>query len=117
MAGIESGARMSLPEKLRQVQELMSKGDGRARKIYGTIGTYLGYAIAQYSEFYEFDHVLILGRVMSGPGGDVIVASAKEVLRVESPEWAKRIAFHVPGETEKRHGQAIAAASLPRLKA
>jgi hypothetical protein len=38
------------------------------------------------------------------------------VLQVEFPELAGRIAFHLPGETEKRHGQAIAAASLPKIK-
>jgi hypothetical protein len=56
-----------------------------------------------------------LGRVTSGPGGDVIVAGAREVLKTEFPELAQRIAFHVPDEKQKRHGQAIAAASLPEL--
>jgi hypothetical protein len=37
------------------------------------------------------------------------------VLDVEFPELAARIGFHVPDEHEKRHGQAIAAASLPAL--
>jgi hypothetical protein len=37
------------------------------------------------------------------------------VLRVEFPELAARIAFHVPGEHDKRHGQAVAAASLPTI--
>lgn len=112
-AKIEVEAALSLPEKLKHVQGLMLAGDERARKIYQTIGTYLGYAIAHYAEFYEFQHVLILGRVTSGPGGDVIIEGAREVLRVEFPELAGRIAFHVPDEKDKRHGQAIAAASLP----
>jgi hypothetical protein len=60
--------------------------------------------------------VLVLGRVTSGPGGDLIVAQAGRVLDVEFPELAARIAFHVPGEHDKRHGQAIAAASLPALR-
>jgi predicted NBD/HSP70 family sugar kinase len=115
-AGIEIDPQLPLPEKLKHVQKLMLAGDDRAAKIYQTIGTYLGYAIAHYADFYEFTHVLILGRVTSGPGGDVIVAGAKEVLRVEFPELFKRIAFHVPDEKEKRHGQAIAAASLPALR-
>ncbi len=46
-AGIEVDAKLPLPEKLKQVQKLMDQGDYRARKIYQTIGTYLGYAIAQ----------------------------------------------------------------------
>jgi hypothetical protein len=53
--------------------------------------------------------------VTSGPGGDDIVAGARKVLDVEFPELAERIRFHVPGEHDKRHGQAIAAASLPEI--
>ena len=30
-------------------------------------------------------------------------------------DLAQSIRFHTPGETEKRHGQAVAAASLPSL--
>ncbi|HWY76757.1 MAG TPA: ROK family protein [Verrucomicrobiae bacterium] len=115
-AGIDVDSKMPLPEKLKHVQALMAKGDERARKIYQTIGTYLGYGIAHYTDFYDFDHVLVLGRVMSGQGGDVILAQAREVLRAEFPEMAGRIQIHVPDEKDKRHGQAIAAASLPRIR-
>jgi predicted NBD/HSP70 family sugar kinase len=114
-AGIESKADTPLPERLKQVQALMLEGDRRAKKIYETIGTYLGYGVAHFASFYEIRHVLVLGRVTSGPGGDDIVAGAREVLDVEFPELAERIAFHVPGEHDKRHGQAIAAASLPSI--
>lgn len=114
-AGIAADSATPLPEKLKHVQSLMQTGDVRAKKIFQTIGTYLGYAILHYAEFYEFDHVLILGRVTSGPGGDVIWSGAKEVLEIEAPERASRIALHLPDEKEKRHGQAIAAASLPSL--
>jgi predicted NBD/HSP70 family sugar kinase len=115
VAGIEADAALSLPEKLRQVQSLMQQGDYRAQKIYETIGTCLGYAMAHYADFYDFKNVLILGRVTSGAGGDLIIAGAKEVLKLEFPELAARIAFHIPDEKDKRHGQAIAAASLPKL--
>src|SRR5580658_3600069 len=104
---------MPLPEKLKHAQKLMEQGDQRAEKIYQTIGVCFGYGVAHYAEFYDFKHVLALGRVTSGPGGDVIIRHAKEVLRVEFPDLAGRIAFHVPDEKDKRHGQAIAAASLP----
>ena len=100
----------------KRVQGLMAAGDDRARRIYQTIGTYLGYAILHYAEFYDFGHVLVLGRVISGSGGDVIVAGAKEVLQSEAPEVSSRIIFHLPDEKEKRHGQAIAAASLPAIE-
>ena len=114
-AGIELPAEMTLPVKLERVQELMSKGDDRARRIYETIGVCFGYTIAHYAGFYEFRNLLVLGRVLTGSGGDLILSLAGEVLREEFPEIAARVQFHVPGEQEKRHGQAIAAASLPAL--
>jgi predicted NBD/HSP70 family sugar kinase len=114
-AGIEAPDGMGLPEKLKLVQELRADDDPRARKISQTIGTYLGYGVAHFASFYDLRHVLVLGRVTSGPGGDDIVAGAREVLDREFPDLAARIAFHVPGEHDKRHGQAIAAASLPDI--
>src|SRR6185312_3172741 len=42
-AKISLPAKMGLPERLKEVQELMAKGDGRAAKIYETIGVYFGY--------------------------------------------------------------------------
>jgi predicted NBD/HSP70 family sugar kinase len=115
-AGIDVDAKLPLPEKLKHVQQLMAKGDERARKIYQTLGTYLGYALAHYADFYDFDHVLLLGRVTSGPGGGVITEQAEEVLRAEFPELKNRIALHLPDENDKRHGQAVAAASLPQIE-
>ena len=112
-AGIETPAGLPLPEKLKQVQNLMAKGDPRAEKIYQTIGVCFGYGVAHYADFYDFKHILVLGRVTTGPGGDIIIRQAKEVLRVEFPDLAGRVAFHVPDEKDKRHGQAVAAASLP----
>jgi len=113
VAGIEAPSDLGLPEKLKLVQKLMAEGDYRAKKIYQTLGTYLGYGVAHFADFYDCQHVLVLGRVTSGSGGDDIVNGAREVLKVEFPELASRITFHVPDEKEKRHGQAIAAASLP----
>jgi predicted NBD/HSP70 family sugar kinase len=116
-AGLEVEPKLALPEKLKQVQKLMNQGDYRARKIYETIGTYLGYAVAHLADFYDLENVLILGRVTSGPGGDVILAGAKAVLTAEFPALAAKIAFHIPEEKDKRHGQAIAAAGLPQVRA
>ncbi len=117
VAGINVPPGTPLPDTLKHVQALMLDGDYRARKIYETIGTHLGYAIAHFADFYQFRHVLILGRVTSGPGGDIILNGASGVLEAEFPQLASSIAFHIPSETEKRHGQAIAAASLPLVKA
>lgn len=114
-AGIETPAEMPFPERLKVVQALMADGDRRARPIYQTIGVYLGYGVAHFARFYDLRHVLVLGRVTSGPGGDDIVNGAREVLEVEFPDLARQIAFHVPDEHDKRHGQAVAAASLPEI--
>jgi predicted NBD/HSP70 family sugar kinase len=115
-AGIELPASLSLAEKLKEVQKLMDKGDERAARIYQTIGVFLGYALAHFASFYDIQHVLTLGRVTSGPGGDIILNGAKEVLRADFPELHRQIQFHIPNEKDKRHGQAVAAASLPSLR-
>jgi predicted NBD/HSP70 family sugar kinase len=115
VAGIDSAPDMPLPERLKHVQALRLAGDERARKIYETIGIYMGYGVAHFASFYDLRHVLVLGRVTSGPGGDEIIHGARKVLDVEFPELAEQIAFHVPDEHDKRHGQAIAAASLPAI--
>jgi predicted NBD/HSP70 family sugar kinase len=114
-APIDLPADMPLPVKLEHVQKLMAEGDARARRIYQTIGVYFGYTIATYADFYDVRNLLVLGRVLSGEGGDLILSVAQEVLRAEFPEIAERVRYHIPGEQEKRHGQAIAAASLPAL--
>jgi predicted NBD/HSP70 family sugar kinase len=113
-AGIEADPSTSLPERLVLLQKLMAAGDDRARQVYETIGTYLGYALLDYREWYDFEHLLLLGRVTTGPGGDVIEARARQVLASEAPGSAIR--FHKVSERDKRHGQAVAAASLPDLE-
>ena len=116
-AGIDCDPKLPLPEKLKLVQALIKEtGDVRAARIYDTIGTYLGYGLAHDADFYAFEHVLVLGRVTSGIGGDVILDAARRVLKTEFPELYERVRFHTPDEKDKRHGQAVAAASLPVLK-
>ena len=112
-AGIDLPADMPFPEQLVEVQKLMGEGDERAAKIYRTIGVCFGYAIAHYHSFYDLEHLLILGRVTSGAGGETILEEADKVLKLEFPELAERTSMHTPNEQDKRHGQAIAAASLP----
>ncbi len=116
-AGIPHDPEMPLPKRLERVQALMEVGDARAARIYQTVGVYLGYAVAHFASFYPFRHVLVLGRVTTGQGGTVLRDTAAEVLRVDFPELHGRVTFHTPDEKNKRHGQAIAAASLPMLTA
>jgi len=110
LAGFDFGD-MPFPKQLVKVQEAMAAGDDRARKIYQTIGTCFGYAIAHYADFYEVGSLLILGRVTSGEGGTILIEEAERVLTDEFPELSIRLV--VPDEKTKRHGQAVAAASLP----
>ena len=112
-AGITGCGEMSLPLRLEHVQALMKAGDARAAKIYQTIGIYLGYAIAHYADYYPLRNLLILGRVTTGDGGTLILDTAKQVLKQEFAERAEQITIHIPDEKMKRHGQAVAAASLP----
>lgn len=114
-AGLPFRRTADLPERLQEVQARMEAGDERAARIYESIGVYLGYTVPWYEVFYDFRNLLVLGRVMSGPGGDVIVRKASEVLRTEFPETAARIRLHLLDEKSRRVGQAVAAASLPEL--
>ncbi len=112
-AGMGLPASMPLPEQLEQVQARLKAGDPAARQIFSTIGRCFGYSLAHYAEFYELRHVLILGRVTSGEGGAIIIDQAQHVLASEFPSLAEQFDISMPDEQMKRHGQAVAAASLP----
>ncbi|MBM3499337.1 MAG: ROK family protein [Armatimonadetes bacterium] len=115
-AGIELDPGLATPaEKLKVVQELHDRGDERARRVFETIGVYMGYGVAYYADFYDIDQLLILGRVTSGPGGPIILERAREVLKAEFPELAERVRMDLPDEMARRVGQAVAAASLPEI--
>jgi predicted NBD/HSP70 family sugar kinase len=114
-AGITLDASLGLPERLKAVQELAEQGDPRVTPLYETIGCYLGYALAYYADFYTIQHALILGRVTSGDGGQLILRTANQVLALEFPALAAQMTLHLPDEKSRRVGQAIAAASLPAL--
>ncbi|MCU0482979.1 MAG: ROK family protein [Chloroflexi bacterium] len=115
-AGIAVDATTPLPERLVHLQERMAAGDPRADLVYRTVGTELGYALLLYRAHYDLEHLLLLGRVMTGAGGDVIIESARAVLAAEDRAVAEAVVFHQPDERMKRHGQAVAAASLPALR-
>ncbi len=115
-AGLELPAG-SPGSKLKHVQELLLAGtDPRPAQIFETLGVYLGYGLLHYCDFYAVKHVLLLGRVTSGEGGNLLLGKAREVLALEAPELAAALRIHLPDEATRRVGQSIAAASLPRLK-
>lgn len=114
-AGITIPEDISNAQKLKLVQEKHEEGHDGAARIWKSMGYYTGYAIAHYADFYDLEHVLILGRCTSGKGGQVILDGANEVLKVEFPELAEQIEIHLPDEKSRRVGQSIAAASLPEI--
>ena len=105
-----------MPERLAETQKRLQAGDKRARQIFETIGRYLGYAVAHNDNFYTLKRILILGRVTSGDAGNILLEEANRVLKTEFPETAARVTLSVPSEKEKRHGQAMVAASLPEVR-
>ena len=115
-AGIELDENLSPAEKLKVTQKLMENDDARAVQVYESIGTYLGHTLAYYFEHYGFKYVLLLGRVMSGKGGDILLETCRKVLDDEYPEYAAKIRLTLPDEKFRRVGQSMAAASLPEMK-
>lgn len=115
-AGIEIDESLSLAEKLKYVQGLMAEDDPRAVAIFETIGAYLAYTVVLYSQFYNIEHMMLMGRVMSGKGGDTILEVCNQILAEEYPELKKKCEVMLPDEKTRRVGQSFAAASLPKLK-
>ena len=115
-AGIELDPALSPAEKLKVVQALMAEDDPRAAKIYHDIGVYLANAVVLYSHFYDIEHLMLMGRVMSGKGGDIILDVCQKVLAAEHPELAKHCQVMLPDEKTRRVGQSVAAASLPEIR-
>ncbi len=114
-AGISIDPELLPPQKLQIVQDLLKRGDNAAIQIFETIGCYLGYAIAHYSDFYDIDYAYVLGGVMADNGGSIIIENATKVLAEEFPDLAQKIKLAVPEESTIKLGQSIAAASLPKL--
>ena len=92
------------------------RGDDRAAAIYRSIGTYLAHTLVLYHDLYGFRSVLLLGRVMSGKGGDTLLETCRKVLASEYPEVCGKINIALPDERFRRVGQSAAAASLPEVK-
>ena len=113
-AGIELDENLAPAQKLKIVQKLNEDGDPRANEIFKNIGIYLGYTLAYYAHFYQIKHVLLLGRVVSGKGGNTLLEVARSVLHSEFPEL-KYVELSMPDEKNRRVGQSIAAASLPKI--
>ena len=106
---------MALPERLKVVQAAMEKGDAAALKVFVQIGRYLAHTVPWYGEFYDYSHLMILGRVTSGLGGEIILETARTMLKDVYPEWAEKIDILMPDEKARRLGQSVAAAQIPTI--
>ena len=114
-AGIELEPELTPAEKLKVVQRYMEADDPRAQAVFKDIGAYLAYTVVLYSKFYDIHHLMLLGRVMSGKGGDTILATCQQVLADEFPALAEKVEVMLPDEKTRRVGQSAAAASLPEI--
>jgi predicted NBD/HSP70 family sugar kinase len=114
--GFKFPAKMGLPERLKVVQAAMAENDERALRIYLMIGRYLANSAAWYREFYDYSNLMILGRVTSGFGGDIILNTAKLGLEAIDPLLAEQIDIFMPDEKTRRLGQSVAAAQIPVIK-
>lgn len=112
--GLNVPAELSLADKLKYVQKLNEEGNEIANQIFENIGIYLGYTVAYYAKFYSIKHILLLGRVVSGKGGNTIMDVARKVLADEFPNL--NISISMPDEANRRVGQSIAAAMMPTVK-
>ncbi|MCL1854905.1 MAG: ROK family protein [Clostridia bacterium] len=113
-AGISLAGCTTPAEKLEVVQTLLAEGHEAAAAIFRTIGCYLGHTAPLYHDIYGADTILLLGRVMSGEGGNIIAETARTLLRDEYPEV--HIDLILPDEKIRRVGQSVAAASLPEIR-
>lgn len=114
-AGIELDPELSPAEKLKVVQALANEGHEGALDIFRSIGVYLAHTLVLYSSFYDIRTLLVLGRVASGVGGDLVISECNRVLAEEYPALAQQITVTLPDEKMRRVGQSVAAASLPEL--
>ena len=114
-AGIALSERLTPAEKLKEVQKLAEQGLPYALEIFKSIGVYLGHTLCLYERLYDIRSLIVLGRVASGVGGELIVAECRRVLKEEYPELAQKLCVMLPDEKFRRVGQSMAAASLPEI--
>ena len=115
LVGVDLDPQLSLAEKLKVVQKLCEEGHKGAEQVFLTIGSYLAHTLSLYSAFYDLKYLLVLGRVASGKGGDLLIGECQRVLQEEYSDLAARVKVMLPDEKARRVGQSIAAASLPEV--
>jgi len=94
----------------------MEKREEIALRVYLLIGRYLAASAAWYREFYDFSNLMVLGRVTSGFGGEILLHAARTGLAAIDPALAEKTDVFMPDENARRLGQSVAAAQIPALR-
>ena len=102
----------TLAEQLLKIQKEAEDGNKTVLKAYQDMAEYLSSAILFYHRFFKFESVLLLGRVMSGIGGEIMTKRTEEVLK----ENHLAVEVFTANEKFKRLGQSYIAAGLPEIK-
>lgn len=113
-AGVPTDAALTPAQQLRQVQELARQGHPAARRIFRDMGVCLAHTLALYAAIYPLRHVMVLGRVASGIGGEWMTETCRRVLAEEYPQLPLEVLL--PDDRFRRIGQSVAAASLPQVR-
>ena len=113
-AGVPTDAALTPAQQLQQVQELARRGHSAARRIFRDMGVCLAHTLALYAEIYPLRHVMVLGRVASGIGGEWMTETCRRVLAEEYPQLPLEVLL--PDDRFRRIGQSVAAASLPQVR-
>lgn len=111
-----------LAEKLRRVQALVDSGDRSATAVFEAVGRDLAVAVAEFHDYFHMAHVVLVGRVTAGRGGEILLASADAALKRDFPEVADEVRLHVPDSpagidrnTFSEFAQAMAAAYVSSM--
>lgn len=113
--GITFSKGLAPGEKFKVIYEMLQNKNKMVYSIFETIGVYLGYAIAGYSEIYDFNNIILTGGVTSGEAGLIIYTAADKVLNTQFPSLHTRLRIILPEDGNRRTSQSIAAACLPLI--
>ena len=87
---------------------MVQKGDVGALGVFSELGRMLGLTLPWYRRLLGCRNVLLLGRVISGAGGERLA----EACRTELRRAGEEMELFLPEESLRRVGQAAAAALL-----
>jgi len=111
--GIEMPPELYPAEKLLIIQDYMNKGDSRTTRIFTYMGCCFAHMLPLADLFLDIEHVYLIGRLVSGKGGEVFVQECQRVLNEDYPDHAAKMTLWLPDENDRRVSQSVAAASLP----